>query len=879
MKPFIKTILPSSYNYSDALVSLVDVHSNGVDSAWMTKRAGAGVFKDVNIRPEKGQAYLHLIAMGDSDFYGCFFAGAPVSTASGITPIEQVRVGDMVLTHKNRYRKVLHTFENLYSGVRTELDVGSIPDPVVSTANHPFLVVRASAFTPKPRFERRRGGTFSQWLNELVAAAEWMPADQIKPGDYMVSPCRPEDPEKLVLPDYADPYALGLYVAEGCLAKEYRDIATRGEYCDILYTVSDKDAESIAYVQSWLVKSGRREVAELESYTSEHGVRLQLGWKELATLLDRLFGHTARTKHIHPVVFQQTEEWRLKFLAGYLDGDGCIDVSDSKYTGTVKASTVSRALAFDLQRLAASVDMPLSVSRCYNRESSGCFGRGDLPIYMLSVGSRVSNKVLKHCLRLKPHGRVSTYSGGASLQTSGDYMLLPVFRASSTLVADVYKHNLEVEEDNSYVVDVQGHNSNRNFDAFLKQSRWIDIPEPRDGKTYRIKIAKGNVETHDTFQTTAKVFRDHKNRGKPEGDVIKSAHNDAMNRVELIIKVPDDTWRDDIQKVASGGDLPFSMSCIVPFDICSVCGNKAKNRKDYCDHLKNNGGSITKSGQSIAAINDHMKYFDISRVVVPADRIAFGLLKVASASRVMSGAELAETMDLFPPADVDPLFNNLELSKLGMLSKLSDIEKEIEAVAKNPDKRTETLSKAFDPEVYKKNLGDDELEALKVGKGETSDLLGSLADAKISLSLRDFLRIMMGRRFEDVKDHVGEAENMLPGMFGRLLSKPNMLSDVDDFTLGDGIIPQHARAMINKLGPACSLEDEPVNRRVTITVLRGKSPLKLVRPEELEKTSGVASPLAGRMVAAYAAYKMAFAQRVGLDDKVLLERLILQHYI
>jgi len=37
----------------------------------------------------------------------CFVAGTLVNTKRGIIPIEEVRVGDMVLTHTNRYQKVL----------------------------------------------------------------------------------------------------------------------------------------------------------------------------------------------------------------------------------------------------------------------------------------------------------------------------------------------------------------------------------------------------------------------------------------------------------------------------------------------------------------------------------------------------------------------------------------------------------------------------------------------------------------------------------------------------------------------------------------------------------------------------------------------------
>ena len=72
-----------------------------------------------------------------------------------------------------------------------------------------------------------------------------------------------------------------------------------------------------------------------------------------------------------------------------------------------------------------------------------------------------------------------------------------------------------------------------------------------------------------------------------------------------------------------GKDLSFSMSCRVPNDRCSICGNKAKTLPQYCDHLKHNMGKwIEKSAGYAYAYNDEPVFFDISRVANPADRIA-----------------------------------------------------------------------------------------------------------------------------------------------------------------------------------------------------------------------------------------------------------------
>lgn len=70
----------------------------------------------------------------------------------------------------------------------------------------------------------------------------------------------------------------------------------------------------------------------------------------------------------------------------------------------------------------------------------------------------------------------------------------------------------------------------------------------------------------------------------------------------------------------------------VPGDICSICQNYARpfaSRRHYCNHLRNGMLRYHKSGRLIYAINHNGYFFDLSIVSKPADRIAFGMRKIA----------------------------------------------------------------------------------------------------------------------------------------------------------------------------------------------------------------------------------------------------------
>lgn len=431
--------------------------------------------------------------------------------------------------------------------------------------------------------------------------------------------------------------------------------------------------------------------------------------------------------------------------------------------------------------------------------------------------------------------------------------------------------------------DMEAYGLNRNGDGFLKCGRTISIPHPFDKKSFKVKVRRGTTDTHETFTKFGKVFKHHQNKdpNKSEGDIVKSAHNDALSRVELMIKVPEAAWHDDIEKIANGELAPFSMSCRVPFDLCSECGHKSPNRTAYCDHLKYQMGEITKDGNHIGMINDDMLFFDISRVVTGADRIAVALLKAASVadgSKPMSGAELAESLMLFPPDCSDDIGVMLPVSpaeaKLAAVRKLSEIEKEIEATGKVPED-SGALNLALKSPGYKEELSDDDIKGLSVPRNDVLNLLGSLTDAKISLSLRDFLKLVLGDRFGDAEHHVGEAETLLPGMFGRMLSGGDAGSQ--DFQLGDGLLPRSVRDTINRLVASNSFDDEPVKRRVTIMVIRGGRPRASV--PALGKSGSECSEAARRMAEVYGQYKLAVCRRWKDENNVLTSLAVLQHYI
>lgn len=109
-------------------------------------------------------------------YYNCMPPEQEILTADGYRPIGDVHVGDYVVTHRNRLRRVLHKFER-----ETEEPLYIIKprkvryDDVRLTGDHKVLVIRSEWVNT----HRSRDGI------NLQQAPAWIPAKELRAGDYV----------------------------------------------------------------------------------------------------------------------------------------------------------------------------------------------------------------------------------------------------------------------------------------------------------------------------------------------------------------------------------------------------------------------------------------------------------------------------------------------------------------------------------------------------------------------------------------------------------------------------------------------------------------------------------------------------------------------
>lgn len=335
----------------------------------------------------------------------CFGAGTKVLTVDGYKDIETLKVGDEVLTHNNRYRKVLSVGGKIAETYN--LKIHGAVDTIV-TANHPYYARKKESI----------------WLNDLrtrrviLRENEWVSADKLK-GKYRVAHinCNIEENPLGITTDEA--YIIGRYIADGHTRKDYR--------------VSEKRQNH----RHWqlILSIGEQKVNDFNSPLKhslyKHGdscYRAVFSNKRLVEIVEEHCGIGAENKFFSEMLVRLPKNILMEVFNGYISGDGYIS------NGIIQCSSVSRMLAITLQRVVHKL-FGLSLTITQNH----CAGSREI------LGRKITQKDC-YVMRFNPHQEDKNY-------TTKDGSYLWVNAKEFTYVGKDIVYNIEVEEDNSYTAN------------------------------------------------------------------------------------------------------------------------------------------------------------------------------------------------------------------------------------------------------------------------------------------------------------------------------------------------------------------------------------------------------------------------------------------
>ena len=239
----------------------------------------------------------------------CFIAGTKVYTSEGYKNIEDVNIGDRVLTHKNRYMPVVRIGGEKNKEIYSMRTQGFLETEC--TNYHPFYCKKSKTSHP-----------------------EKIRLKDLNKGYYLGSHINKEEDNKFNLSD-EDCWILGRYVADGHIRKEKRKERKNSYQYQCILSIGDDKVEKL------------KSIVKTRHYScykhTQSTYRVVFSSIELVNfIIKHNFGIGAENKFVPNFILDLPVNKLRCFLNGYMDGDGC------EINGVYQATTISKELAMSL---------------------------------------------------------------------------------------------------------------------------------------------------------------------------------------------------------------------------------------------------------------------------------------------------------------------------------------------------------------------------------------------------------------------------------------------------------------------------------------------------------------------------------------------------
>jgi len=369
---------------------------------------------------------------------GCFPAGTEIETPSGGCPVEDIAVGDKVITHLGRSRKVVDTFR--FEG-KDLLEVKSCYGySVQCTPEHPFYVVRRGGVKCYYGVDQQcntSGEDFSCTncgsANKFVP--EWVEAGDLRLGDFLCVRKETLVEEGASSKDLA--ILLGFYVAEGYLLYSHKP--KLAGICLTFHkdekTLHDKVIKCARTLKPTSITQTERD--------DRNTMDIFIYGKHVAEKMRKLGGSLAHQKQLDPSVFRWSRGNKLELLKAWLQGDGHHRY-DSNHGESLSGSTVSPRLFSGMQRLLRSFGILPGVSVRDENQYPNEYAENRRKAYSIMIAGGDLGK-----LKVR---RKKQYVSKRRYRQDENYFYIPVVSIQEVEGKHTV-YNFEVAQDNSYVAN------------------------------------------------------------------------------------------------------------------------------------------------------------------------------------------------------------------------------------------------------------------------------------------------------------------------------------------------------------------------------------------------------------------------------------------
>lgn len=289
----------------------------------------------------------------------CFVKGTMVLTNNGYKPIEDVEVGDMVLTHTNEYKKATEIMQHPTNDL-VKINAMML-DELVCTGNHPFYVrkkVRKGHLSQRhfcpPEWVDAKSLNKDYYLGYAINTDSKLPQwNGVKDGRWGHDNIVNNISKMIESPSFW--YIMGRYVGDG-----WQRTSKYGS--GVVIACSDRNKQSLMDALDILdvhynLTNGRT-CYKVCIYSNE--------WH----LFVQRYGYKAYGKRVDADTIALPSHLLEHFISGVVDSDGC------KIGNLTKVSSVSRELIYGLAQCVAKVHhRPSSIYKTITQNTTTIEGR------------------------------------------------------------------------------------------------------------------------------------------------------------------------------------------------------------------------------------------------------------------------------------------------------------------------------------------------------------------------------------------------------------------------------------------------------------------------------------------------------------------------
>jgi len=403
----------------------------------------------LSVYAENNEGYHNLLKLSTDSYLNgfyhkprCLLAGQEIVTRNGYKKIEDIQLGDEVLSHTGSWKPVAKLMKNKYFGPIVGLKLASRhPRITWMTPEHPVLIrdfkgglnwVEAGKILPGRRTKTENINSWNSWVclpkPKPNVVTERMKVSDYTSWNYVDNVFIKEAPRKTIGStwhysncqneielDYKFGRFIGLYIAEGHTSKN-----------EVVFSLHEDELEYIEELCCIYGKlTGREATIDQRLHRPDYrGVSVRMHHSVLRDVMVFLCGSGANNKHVPDFLWDAPVDFQKGVYDGVLAGDGSI-----KDTITILSQTSER-LAWEMRTLGS--------------------------IFSDSFASVVT--VDMHNPDHHDQYR-SNFSTADVRQTISDvdYVYKPV----NDILLDEFDgivYNIEVEDDHSYVSDFAMHN-------------------------------------------------------------------------------------------------------------------------------------------------------------------------------------------------------------------------------------------------------------------------------------------------------------------------------------------------------------------------------------------------------------------------------------